>query len=158
MRWVRSTPYYLVMLTWLAAGCGPANNRVAVEGIVTLDGKPIKGVSLTFMPRGKGRPGIGETDVNGRFRMKDVGIHDGLPPGDYDVLVMLAEWSKLKTVEIPIGAVGGDGAETMEIVEVAPHVTKWIVPERYSKLGASGLSASIRSATTDLSLALTVKP
>ena len=142
-----------------STGCGPRVVRHPVAGVVTLDGRPIKGASLTFMPRAKGRPGIGETGPDGRFRMKDAGMHDGLPPGDYDILVMLAEWSQPKIVKVPAGAGGEHGAaDTIEIVEVPAHVTKWIVPERYSTHGASGLSASIQSATTDLSIALTVKP
>ena len=141
-------------------GCGPRVVRYPVEGVVTLDGEPVKGASITFMPRGKGRPGIGETDADGRFALREAGMHDGVPPGDYDVLVMLALWSKAKTTKIPTGPPDENGKPTdlVEVVEVPPYVTKWIVPERYSQRESSGLSASVKASARDLAFALTSAP
>lgn len=152
--------FVAILLFAAAVGCGPRVVRYPVAGIVTLDGQPVKGASVTFMPRGKGRPGIGETGAEGRFTMKDAGMHDGLPPGDYDVLVMLALWSKSKTTKIPIGPPDENGNPTdlVEVVDVPPYVTKWIVPERYSDLTSSGLSASITKPVHDLELTLTTAP
>lgn len=148
------------LLVTFAAGCGPRVVRYPVGGVVTLDGQPLKGASVTFMPRGKGRPGIGVTDGEGRFSVEDAGMHDGIPPGDYDVVVMLAVWSKSKTTKIAIGPPDEHGKPTdlVEVVEVPPYVTKWIVPERYSQLGSSGLSASITQPVRDLTFALTTAP
>ena len=149
-----------VVLAAAVAGCGPRVLRYPVAGVITLDGKPVKGASVTFMPKAKGRPGIGETDADGRFVVSDAGMHDGLPPGEYDVVVMLALWSKVKTTTIPTGPPDERGKPTdlVEVVEVPPYVTKWIVPERYSQLGSSGLSAAIKAPVRDLSFALTTSP
>lgn len=148
------------LLLSMLAGCEPHIVRYSVAGVVTLDGKPVKGASLTCMPRGKGRPGIGETDLEGRFTLRDAGMHDGLPPGDYDVGILLAVWSKTKTTKIPSGPPDENGkpAYVMEVIEVPPYVTKWIVPERYSQPGSSGLSVSITGPVRDLAFALTTAP
>lgn len=155
-RSLRVAGLLLVML----AGCEPRVVRYPAAGVVTLDGKPVKGASVTCMPRGKGRPGIGETDAEGRFTLRDAGMHDGLPPGDYDVGIMLALWSKTKTTSIPSGPPNANGKPTdvVEVIEVPPYVTKWIVPERYSQPGSSGLSVSVTGPNRDLTFALTTAP
>lgn len=52
----------------LSVGCGrrdlPPLGRV--RGTVTLDGKPLSGVIVTFQPE-KGRPAVANTDANGNY-------------------------------------------------------------------------------------------
>jgi hypothetical protein len=68
------------------AGCGGAK-RVPVEGVVTLDGKPVEGAAVTFMPEGdKGTTAVGQTEAGGVFR-----LIDGAWPGSYKVLVTKTE-------------------------------------------------------------------
>lgn len=48
-------------------GCGPSGPEIArVEGTVTMDGKPVAGAMVLFVPIG-GRPSGAETDANGRY-------------------------------------------------------------------------------------------
>lgn len=144
----------------ILAGCGPRDVRHPVSGIVTLDGAPVAGASVTLMPKGKGRPGIGETDASGRFTMQDGGMHAGLPPGEYDVAIMLAEWSTAKTTRIPAGPPDANGkqTETIEVITGEPYVKKWIIPERFGRFGSSGLSATIVGPMATLDFPLTTKP
>lgn len=143
------------LLVAVIAGCGPRVVRYPVEGVVTLDGKPVKGASVTFVPKSKGRPGVAITDADGAFRVRELGGADGVVPGDYRVAVFLAEWSKVRTVAVPLGP-EGDGAtpDTVEMIEGRPMILRHIVPERYGKDDTSGLEATITGPTKGLSFAL----
>ena len=46
----------------LFAGC---SNMVAVQGEVTLDGKPLPNAKIMLMPKGGGRPAEGTSDAAG---------------------------------------------------------------------------------------------
>lgn len=156
----RLAPFTAVLVASTLVGCGPRDVRHSVSGVVTLDDQPVVGASVTFMPKGKGLPGIGETNSAGRFTMQDGGMHEGMPAGDYDVTIMLAEWSTAKTTRIPSGPPDSNGkqTETIEVMTVEPYVKKWIIPERYGRLRSSGLSASITGPTTTLAFPLTSNP
>lgn len=54
----------------LMAGCGgsDAARRVAVEGAVTLDGKPLDGVTIRFVPKRSGQ-GAAAVVVDGQFQL-----------------------------------------------------------------------------------------
>jgi hypothetical protein len=68
------------------AGCG-SSATTPVEGTVLLDGKPLAGASIQFIPQGKGRDATGETDKNGQFAMSTFQPRDGTVPGTYKVVV-----------------------------------------------------------------------
>ncbi|MEI6238965.1 MAG: carboxypeptidase-like regulatory domain-containing protein [Planctomycetia bacterium] len=140
----------------LTVGCGEWHGRVPVEGVITLDGKPVAGASVTFIPRGKGRPGLGETDADGRFLMREAGMKPGLPPGDYAVVALLAVWSTGRPAQFPLGSPEeGKTGVTVEVMTAVPTIERYIVPKRYSSPDSSGLSASIAGPTRDLVFDLT---
>src|SRR5262249_11387748 len=59
-----------------------------VEGIVTLDGKPVEGAMVSFVPEGgKGLPATGLTESDGVFHLTTFSFEDGALPGEYKVLV-----------------------------------------------------------------------
>lgn len=67
-----------ICLAWMAtlAGCGSGGPAiVAVEGVITLDGKPIPDIRVTFQPENKseemrGMGSFGLTDADGKFVLK----------------------------------------------------------------------------------------
>ena len=67
----------------------PSPKLVKVEGIVTLDGKPLAGAQVMFVPdEGKdGRPASGFANAKGDFEMGTVNPDDGIVPGQYQVVV-----------------------------------------------------------------------
>jgi hypothetical protein len=67
------------------AGCGTATSPV--EGTVLLDGQPLVGASIQFVPQGAGKQATGETDKNGAFTMSTDKPRDGVVPGEYKVVV-----------------------------------------------------------------------
>jgi hypothetical protein len=77
-----------VILT--AAGCG-GDKTVKVEGLVTLDGKPLPGATVSFMPVGEGRAATGLTDADGSFRLGTFRADDGALAGEYKVIVVISE-------------------------------------------------------------------
>ena len=73
----------------LAAGCGGGQRPVKVEGVVTLDGKPLPAATVTFVPPEGGRPASGRSDADGSFRLTTFRSDDGAMPGDYKVIVVV---------------------------------------------------------------------
>lgn len=138
------------------AGCGQRVVRYPVEGVVTLDGKPVEGASVAFMPKAKGCLGVAATDAEGRFALKEMDRYEGVMPGEYRVAVFLAEYSEAKRRRVPRGT-DGDEAQTatIEIVESEPRIVRYVVPQRYGKAETSGLQCEVTGPTKGLTLALT---
>lgn len=78
-----------LMLTLAVAGCG-SPPRATVEGVVTLDGKPLADVEVQFIPEpgqgGQPAPASGYTDKDGRYRI-DATATGGVSVGTYRVCV-----------------------------------------------------------------------
>jgi hypothetical protein len=93
----------LALLFLSASGCGGRYTPVAINGVVTLDGKPVEGASVSFLIVGEekeGRPATGVTDATGTFHLSTMGKDDGALPGNYKVVI--AKWVPLKPdVKIP---------------------------------------------------------
>jgi hypothetical protein len=89
-----------VRLSWAAVavavaltgpGCG--GGKVKVSGVVTLDGQPVEGAVVAFIPvdPGKGQMAHGTTDKEGVFNLSTSRPNDGAVPGEYKVTVTYAE-------------------------------------------------------------------
>ncbi len=85
--------FVVVLLALTLVGCwGKDSNLAEVSGIVTLDGKPYEGVSLTFRPEGGGRPGVGKTGSDGRYTVHYTMSDSGAPIGVHRVTVTRMEY------------------------------------------------------------------
>src|SRR6266511_1250628 len=71
-------------------GCSGGGKPVKVEGVATLDGKPLPAAMIQFIPDGGGVPANGVTGTDGTFRLTTYSSSDGAMPGTYKVLVSLA--------------------------------------------------------------------
>src|SRR5260370_18785229 len=80
--------FFVAILT--TVGCGKGN-VTKVEGVVTLDGKPLPGATLSFVPVGEGKPAFGRTDNVGSFRLTTFRTDDGALPGEYQVVIVVEE-------------------------------------------------------------------
>ena len=86
------------LLALAASGCGAGDGPVVVRGVVLLDGQPVSGAMVSFLPAEQtGRPATGFTDGQGAFRLTTSRKGDGALPGDYRVVV-----TKLET-KVPDG-------------------------------------------------------
>ncbi|MEQ1827503.1 MAG: carboxypeptidase regulatory-like domain-containing protein [Pirellula sp.] len=77
------------LLAMLLGGCGGASDVGTVSGIVTLDGSPLEGASITFLPE-KGRPSSGGTDKNGHYKLSYSNDQSGAILGDCQVTITTA--------------------------------------------------------------------
>lgn len=77
----------------LVAGCGgnasDQQKLSPVTGTVTLDGKPLSGAVITFVPTGAthGTGARGRTDDDGKYELATRSRRKGAPAGDYRVMV-----------------------------------------------------------------------
>lgn len=75
--------------TWFAGcggGPGDAPETVAAKGTVTVDGKPMPGLSVAFIPA-SGKLATGETDDQGNFALTTNQPGDGAVVGSYSVAI-----------------------------------------------------------------------
>jgi hypothetical protein len=73
----------------LTTGCGGADvpdNLSSVSGVVTLDGQPLAGAAVTFVPP-DGRPASGTTDSSGKYSLSYNDGSDGCQPGLCRVMI-----------------------------------------------------------------------
>ena len=92
---------FAVMLITLVGGCSSKYIVTEpVEGIVTMDGEPLEGCSITLYPveEGMGEPSYAYTDAKGYYRVGTFKgrIDAGTTPGEY--IVGFSKW-----VQVPTG-------------------------------------------------------
>jgi hypothetical protein len=152
MRWVT-----LILISGLMFGCGPdvapppeLPNLVAVTGTVTMDGQPLEGAAVMFMPAGNtGYGAVGGTDAQGKYKPNTATgqiVHDGVSPGEYKVVI-----SRL---------VGPDGKP----IKLDPNVPpanlggRESLPPKYSSPVQTTLKASVAEGKGTFDFDLKVKP
>ncbi|MFH1920920.1 MAG: carboxypeptidase-like regulatory domain-containing protein [Planctomycetota bacterium] len=132
------TPLTLLMLLVCVvfSGCsegGPPPLEVyPVTGTVRLDGEPIGGVSIAFVPDGgAGGGGFAVSDDAGKFSLKSNDQRDGVPAGKYRVL--FTKMTMPDGSPIPEGEMAADvGAENS-------------LPEIYNDPGSTSITADVKA-------------
>ena len=77
----------------LLAGCSSRDSNLPqqypVSGVVTLDGKPLPGAGVMFLPRGntRGTGAYGMTDETGKYSLKTDHGGEGAPEGEFAVTI-----------------------------------------------------------------------
>ena len=105
---LRSVLRALLLLPLASVGCGDAK-AVKIQGAVTLDGKPLAGATVTFLPfnEKEGRAAGGRTESDGSFRLTTFKTNDGALPGQYRVTVVMPD-------DDPANVTGGNPMEMDE--------------------------------------------
>ncbi len=129
-------------------GCaGPTSDRPAtypVTGIVTLDGSPVAGAAVTFVPSVGGKSAAGVTDASGKYALTTFEGGDGAVPGDYSVKIVKYEGGEVGGEETGEGDAGMMSADYEAGVESGEdEAAKNLLPEKYSDAKTSGLKATV---------------
>jgi hypothetical protein len=96
--------WFVMLAAVLATGCsGSSGPELPVNGIVTLDDKPLEKATVMFYPDDKsgGTFGHAQTDSNGKFAVFGLKGQKGMAPGQYKVTVSKAKFFD----EPPVGAI-----------------------------------------------------
>ena len=93
-----------IVLAFVAStmtGCGNDGPELAeVTGVVTVDGKPVPGAVLTFVPTGGGSPSYGGTDTDGKYRLMFTDTKYGAMIGDHEVEIVTNKPSASEIAEM----------------------------------------------------------
>jgi hypothetical protein len=85
---VRSLNTLAFVVVLLVTGC-QRSDKVRVTGRVLLhNGTPLKGASIIARSDETGKWAKGTTDADGRYELGTGSAGDGIPPGDYHVIIM----------------------------------------------------------------------
>lgn len=77
-----------LLLTSFGCGGGDRPTLVAASGVLTLDGKPVEGASISILSVEGGRPSAAISDAEGRFVLNSYPDAIGVPAGEYKVSVV----------------------------------------------------------------------
>ncbi len=111
--------------TVLGCSRGDAPQTAPVEGIVTLAGKPLSNVGVTFLPTGSGPIAAGNTNEKGQFALRTVKPGDGAVIGTHKVVLGAAE-------------------------EGPPRGGAAAIPNRYGSPETTDLTAEVKSGQTNV--------
>ena len=143
------------------SGCGYRRApQVKTSGTVTLDGSPVEGASLMFIPD-SGRPASAVTNTNGEFFVSSYGGNDGLPSGNYRVVAtqfVLKEryqkqYDKLRE-RAQAEAEPGEEPEDVE-PEFGDSAYENKLPIKYEELDTTDLNITITEQQDPLVISLT---
>ena len=147
LRCARSLGLSLAFLLGFVAGCGKSGPQmVPVNGNVTLDGSPVNGASVMFLPD-KGRPAQGNTDAQGHFSLNSIPGGAGAELGKYQVTVTLTKHTGVTA--------GADGLESGPAS--GPVKVEYLVPQKYSDPKTSGITIEVKPGMEPVKLELTSK-
>jgi hypothetical protein len=149
-------------------GCGDSSvlETEYVEGLVTLDGEPVAGATVTFVPvtEGQGASAVGKTDEQGVYRLTatvtgeaTAKAEGGTLPGEYYVGVRKNEVDDAASVQV-----GDGGVEYIDYDEVGggrltePSIT-YIVPQKYNHPRKSGITVTVQQGENNIPLELTTQ-
>lgn len=132
----------LLVLTSLTqcVGCG-GEERIKVNGTVTLAGQPVPKAVVMFMSDAGGRPVVANTDEEGQYELTLMGSGDGAVAGSYRVTVVALEEEGELSARPPVDEKNAMLAE----IRGKTREPRWRTPKRYASPGTSGLSFDVKA-------------
>lgn len=140
-RWISNCLLFAIVV---CSGCNSGPDLGPVNGTVLIDGKPLKFGKVMFQRVEGGQPATGEIQPDGSFVLSTFRPEDGAVIGTHRVRVVCytSQDPARRVAEGPAGDALGE----------------LLIPERYSSLGASGLSAEVPpEGLTDFKIELSSK-
>ena len=132
----------------VSTGCGGAPQLDGLDnysGVITLDGEPLAGASITLVPTTVGPRGAGAmSDDKGKFVFQTLQAGDGVAPGEYKVTVTKTHWEDAYTEEEQKILNESGGKRHAEVFPDRPEPTAVSdIPEYYNSADMSGLTLSL---------------
>jgi hypothetical protein len=134
----------LTALMALVTGCGNGPKLGRVSGTVTVDGKLVTRGRIMFIPT-DGKAAVGEIGPDGKFTLTTYESGDGALIGPHKVTILATTIgpSSFAPASIDEEVVLANSNTSGRIL--VPGKVGWIVPERYSQLSTTGLTAEVKS-------------
>ncbi len=132
----------------VSTGCGGGAKLDGLEnysGVITLDGEPLAGASITLVPTTVGPRGAGAmSDDKGKFAFQTLQAGDGVAPGEYKVTVTKSHWEDAYTEEEEKIFAEAGGKSHDEVFPGRPEPTAVSdIPEYYKNADMSGLTLTL---------------
>jgi hypothetical protein len=142
-----------IVLTGCSNSSRPATYRVT--GTVTMQGKPVAGAVITFVPTSnEGEAASAISDSDGKYALTTWRAGDGARPGEYRVKVSKQE----QTAVDPSKMVKNLSIEEEQKIYVEnkkpPPPAKSLVPSKYQDESTSGLSHTVPQGSTTFDIEL----
>lgn len=154
MRAILGSTLALFLGSVCVAGCsGGVDDRPAVypvTGTVTLNGKPVAGVAVTFSSENAPRSASGKTDDNGKYWLTTYNFKDGAVAGEHQVVITkfatqnaTSDPAKATGQDLSKGPMAGyptpDKSGNMKLPEGSANE----FPAKFADSKASGLKATV---------------
>jgi hypothetical protein len=148
------------MSRWLLAGClavmltgcggAPAGPVVVpVTGVILIDGAPVAGAKVLFLPNEKtSNPCVGTTDAEGKYALTQA-TFQGATPGTYKVTVEVYQQKDGKPVPEEMKN------DMMQLIAMGR--AKQILPAKYADPNQTTLTAEVAAPKTDVNFELVTK-
>ena len=137
-------------------GCQPSPkgsglNTQFVEGFVTLDGTPLGGVSLTFIPKteGSGENAGGMSDSGGRYTLSSLNGAPGKGALEGEYVIVASKTESVDLAKPTISPVSGD---------TITSETRSVLHEIYRDRQKTPLTATVVSGKNKINIELESKP
>ena len=78
----------LLLSLMFSTGCGNPERATVSGTLLRKDGTPLAGARVIARSNETGKAGYGQTDGHGRFELGVAEESDGIPPGDYYVVIV----------------------------------------------------------------------
>jgi hypothetical protein len=150
------------LATGLLAGCtSGSSGTIAVTGKVTKGGQPVSGAAVTFQPAANdGKAASGTTDASGAYTLTTFVNGDGALPGSYKVTITKFPGSaaaapeagrvaKPEDMDAIYKAMQEQGKYGPGTGKKGADVTKNELAEKFASAATSGLTAEVKSGSTN---------
>lgn len=135
---------FILFVVGLSAvvGCGGRKwpPTYKTTGVVTLDGEPVEGATVSFYPKDGQQPSNGVTNSAGSYEMTSFNENDGAMAGSFNVAIV-----RFSQPKVELTPEGTPWDPSMETGAVGPNDADEYgdLPRKYSNPEESGFSISI---------------
>jgi len=124
---VRSIVSWGLLAAW-SVGCGSGTYEVLLPagGTITLDGVPLDGATVAFIPSKSSQmqPSYGYTGTDGKYELKTPEGDAGVSPGEYRIVISKIVMSDGTPVPPGSQTGGAEGDESIPYPHSDPRATK----------------------------------